>query len=51
MLLTWGLALYGQSSENFIIAWINFREMAKNVYILEQVISIPEVDHFLLALN
>jgi hypothetical protein len=59
-LLTWGLSLYEQSSEHFIIfskykhqniAWLNFREMAKNVNILEQVISIPEVDHFILALN
>ena len=59
-MLTWGLSLYEQSSEHFIIfskykhqniAWLNFREMANNVNILEQVISIPEVDHFILALN
>jgi hypothetical protein len=28
-----------------------FREMAKEMYILEHIISIPEVDNFLLALN
>ena len=60
MLLTRELSLYGQSSERFIIfskskyqniAWLLFQGNGKENVYLEQIISIPVVDHSLLTVN